>query len=217
MDLGWVSFEGLGGGREREIGTAKLECRPLPCRKSLVEGEETWSRWAIKHQDTLTYFASCQRSSWHGVNCPLSWSCTWKPSQTAHLSGLGSTPSGGEIRGRAGRWTSELFLSHLCCHNKHLAASSLHPCSQAIWPRTICWVSGVFWNSSAPSCQFGCLTLHLAQLIGSQRSRASPSRQEELACMSQDEGFRKRTSSFKLCFLHFFVMNRVFSGICYLT
>lgn len=58
-------------------------------------------------------------------------------------------------------------------------------------------------NSSTALCQFGCLTLHLAQLIGSQRSRASPSRQEELAQVSQDEGFRRKTSLFKLGPLHF--------------
>lgn len=58
-------------------------------------------------------------------------------------------------------------------------------------------------NSSTSLCQFGCLTLHLAQLIDSQRSRASPSRQEELARVSQDEGFRRKTSLFKLGQLHF--------------
>lgn len=42
------------------------------------------------------------------------------------------------IQGRAGRWTSELFLSHLCCHNPHLATHPLRPLLLSHLPTTIC-------------------------------------------------------------------------------
>lgn len=103
---------------------------------------------------------------------------------------------------REGRgWTGKLSFSPLSCRSKHLPRPPPLPVNHLAQDHLLGqW--GVL-NSSTALCQFGCLTLHLAQLIDSQRSRASPSRQEELARVSQDEGFRRKTSLFKLGPLHF--------------
>lgn len=95
-------------------------------------------------------------------------------------------------------------LTHLCCHSKHLGC---HPPAPHLPSHLAQDHLPGEWGCSEiapqPLCQFVCLTLYLAQLIGSQRVRASPWRQEELTHISQDEGFRKRSSSFKRCLLHF--------------
>ena len=127
----------------------------------------------------------------------------------------GQRPSpAGHIQGRAGDGPAD-SLSPLSCRNKHLPPPPPLLVNHLAQDHLLGqW--GVL-NSSTALCQFGCLTLHLAQLIGSQTSRASPSRQEELARVSQDEGFRRKTSLFMLGLLHFSTAISVFLYFCLLT
>lgn len=156
-------------GRERERRQELPRCRadrPLPCRGLEVGGEET-GRGTPKLQDMLTDFLFGQTVSWHGANGPLSRPCTWKPSQNAHLSGLGSAPNP-----REGEEVDSEMHPPAPAAMTNTWLYPLASCSRAIWPRTICPAVG--GCEIAPAlCQFGCLTLRLAQLIDSQRPGAS--------------------------------------------
>lgn len=103
-----------------------------------------------------------------------------------------------------GRWTSEHFPhTPMLPQQTPGLPSPGPPPPKPSGPGPSAWIVGCSEIAPQPLCQFVCLTLYLTQLIGSQRVRASPWRQEELTHISQDEGFRKRSSSFKRCLLHF--------------